>query len=104
MKGKVFIMAKRTVEERINDVEEQMEQLKAKQRALKKQQSEAERKKRTKRLIEMGAIVESVLGRATTDDDKKRLEDFLKMQERNGLYFSKAMNERSVAQATLIRE
>ena len=41
----------------------------------------------------MGAIVESVLGRSTTDDDKIRLEKFLRGQEQRGKYFSKAMND-----------
>lgn len=53
---------------------------------------EDERKKRTRRLIEFGGIIESVLGRATTDEDKVRFLNFLKKQETNGKFFSKAMN------------
>ncbi len=82
----------KTFEERIANLQKRQEQLKAQEKALKKRQSEDARKKRTKRLIEMGGIVESVLGRETTDDDKIRLMNFLNKQETNGGFFSKAMN------------
>ncbi len=36
--------------------------------------------------------MESVLGRETTDDDKIRFLNFLKKQETNGNYFTRAMN------------
>lgn len=85
-------MATRNYDERIADLQKRQEQLKAQEKALKKRQSEEERKKRTRRLIELGATVESVLERATTDEDKIRLLNFLKKQESNGKYFTKAMN------------
>ena len=87
----------RSYEERLEELQKKRDQLLAQEKALKKRQSEAERKKRTRRLIELGGIVESVLGRPTTDDDKIRLLNFLKMQERNGMYFSKAMDAGNVA-------
>ena len=65
-------MKKKTYDERIEELVKKQEQLKAQERQLKKQQNAEERKRRTKRLIELGAIVESVLGRPTTDDDKRR--------------------------------
>lgn len=83
----------KSFDERIAEIQKKQEQLKAQEKALKKRQSEESRKKRTRRLIELGGIVESVLGRDTTDDDKMRLLNFLKMQEANGNYFSKAMNK-----------
>lgn len=86
-------MASRTYEERIADLQKRQEQLKAQERDLKQRLSAEERKKRTRRLIELGGIVESVLGRTTTDDDKVRLLAFLKRQEANGHFFSRAMNE-----------
>ena len=86
-------MGTRTYDERINELQKKQEQLKAQERALRKRQSEEARKKRTKRLIELGGIVESVLGRETSDDDKLKLLAFLKKQESNGRYFTKAMNE-----------
>ena len=85
-------MTRRTYGERIEELEKRQEQLKAQERQLKKRQSAEERKRRTKRMIEMGAIIESVLGRPATDDDKERLQDFLRKQEANGKFFTKAMN------------
>ena len=87
-------MKKKTYDERIEELVKKQEQLKAQERQLKKQQNAEERKRRTKRLIELGAIVESVLGRptTTTDDDKERLQAFLRKQEANGKFFTKAMN------------
>ena len=89
-------MSQRSFDERINELIERQEQLKAQEKALRKRQSEEERKKRTRRLIELGGIVESVLGRPTTDQDKVRLLYFLQLQERNGSFFSKAMNDESI--------
>jgi len=87
------IMATKTFEEKILELQKKQEQFKAQERALKKRHSEEERKKRTRRLIELGGIVESVLGRPTTEEDKIKLLEFLKKQERNGNFFTKAMNE-----------
>lgn len=62
----------KSYDERIADIQKRQEQLKAQEKALKKRQSEEMRKKRTRRLIELGGIVESVLGRETEDEDKMR--------------------------------
>ena len=83
---------RRTYDERLEELANRQAQLKAQERQLKKRQSAEERKHRTKRLIELGAIVESVLGRQATDEDKDRLQAFLKKQETNGKFFTKAMN------------
>lgn len=82
----------KSYDERIADIQKRQEQLKAQEKALKKRQSEEMRKKRTRRLIELGGIVESVLGRETEDEDKMRFLNFLKKQEANGNYFTKVMN------------
>ena len=89
-------MAQRTYDERIDELRKKQEQLKAQEKALRKRQSEEERKKRTRRLIELGGIVESVLGRPTTDQDKVRLMYFLRLQEQKGSFFSKAMDDESI--------
>lgn len=89
-------MATRSYDERIKELTTKVEQLKAQERDLKKRQAADERKKRTRRLIELGGIVESVLGRPTTDQDKVRLLYFLKLQEQRGGFFSQAMNDDSV--------
>ena len=92
--------SKKSIDERINakDIEiqkaiEKANQLQAQKKLLEKQKKEADRKARTKRLIEIGASVESVLGRDFRDGDNIRLMNFLKSQERNGKYFSKAMEK-----------
>lgn len=85
-------MAMKSYDERIADLQKRQEQLKAQEKALKKRQSEEERRKRTRRLIELGGIVESVLERPTTDEDKIRFLNFLERQESNGKYFTRAMN------------
>ncbi|MBO6241567.1 MAG: DUF3847 domain-containing protein [Butyrivibrio sp.] len=92
--------SKKSIEERIGAKDDEIQkylekadQLKAQKKMLEKQKKEADRKARTKRLIEIGGTVESVLGREFTDDDKIRLMNFLKAQERNGKYFTKAMEK-----------
>ena len=85
-------MAQRTYDERIAELQKKRDQLKEQEKALIKRQNEEERKKRTRRLIELGGIVESVLGRPTVDEDKIRFLNFLKKQETNGKFFTKAMN------------
>ena len=89
-------MATRSYDERIKELTTKVEQLKAQERDLTKRHNAEERKKRTRRLIELGGIVESVLGRPTTDQDKVRLLYFLKLQEQRGGFFSQAMNDDSI--------
>ena len=86
-------MAQKSYDERLDEIRRKKEQLQARERDIIKRKSEEDRKKRTKRLIELGGIIESVLGRATTDEDKIRLLNFLKKQETNGKFFSNAMND-----------
>ena len=62
---------------------------------------EAENKKKQRQLdahnkIVMGGVIRSVLGRDFDEGDDRRLFNFLKMQERNGHYFTKAMNRRDI--------
>ena len=92
--------SKKSIEERINDKDAEMQkylekakQIEEQKRILEKQKKEADRKARTKRLIKIGASVESVLGRDFKDGDIIRLMNFLKAQERNGRYFTKAMEK-----------
>ena len=60
---------------------------------------QAENKKKLRQLdahnkIVMGGVIRSVLGRDFEEGDDRRLLFFLKMQERNGHYFTKAMNRK----------
>ena len=89
-------MAQRSYDERIEELRKRREQLMARERDLTKRHNAEERKRRTRRLIEIGGITESVLGRPLTDQDKVRFMYFLKLQEQRGGFFSKAMNEDDV--------
>ena len=91
-------MAKRTYEERKEELSkkqiaylEKANNLKEQIKELEKKQAEENRIKRNHRLIEVGAAVESVLGKAIEKDDIPKLIGFLNKQEQNGKYFSTAM-------------
>ena len=57
------------------------------------QRSIEERKKRTHLLCQIGGTVEKVLDRPLVEEDVMRLLNFLNQQERNGKYFTRAMEE-----------
>ena len=91
-------MAKRTYEERKDELSkkqitylEKANNLKEQIKELEKKQAEENRRQRNHRLIEVGAAVESVLGKAIEKDDIPKLIGFLNKQEQNGKYFSTAM-------------
>ena len=91
---------KRSLDERIHDKDVLMQQAlskvkeyEAQIKQLEKRKKEEERRARTHRLITIGGVVGSVLGRDFVEGDDMRLMNFLKQQERNGGYFSKAMNK-----------
>jgi len=73
------------------DLAEKKKQLLEKERRLKARLAEDERKKRTKRLIEIGACVESVFSDKIEKEDLPALIDFLKKQDERGGYFSGAI-------------
>lgn len=90
----------RSIEERISEKEIQYEQVmeKAKQyqaqmKRLKQQQKAEERKKRTHLLCQIGGTVEKVLDRPLVEEDVMRLLNFINQQERNGKYFTRAMEK-----------
>lgn len=92
--------SKKSYDERIEELKKKQEQLKAQEKALKKKQSAEERKLRTKRLIETGGAVESVLKKSLGEDagiiykeDLPALILFLQQQEERGQYFSKAITK-----------
>lgn len=68
----------------------------AQKRELQKRQKAEENKKRTHRLCVIGGAAESVLGCPIEEDDIPKLIGFLKRQEANGRYFSKAMQKEQV--------
>lgn len=80
-------MTKRTVDERIAALDEQAEVIKARKQKLLAQKKEQDRKARTHRLIETGAIVEKALGMEfNTPEMRQRLLDVLLQEvvDRNG--------------------
>ena len=93
----------KSYEERLLEMErreqESLEKAKryaAQKRELQKRQKAEENKKRTHRLCVIGGAVESVLGCPIEEDDIPKLIGFLKRQEANGRYFSKAMQKEQV--------
>ena len=98
----MIMASKRTLEERIVIKDDEIQklldkanELKAQKRQLEQKKKMEERKARTHRLIVIGGAVASVLGRELVDGDELRLMNFLKQQERNGKFFSKAMNKKT---------
>ena len=90
----------KTYEERIQEKDLRFEKLaqelkryEAQKKQLEKRKKEEERKIRTHRLIEIGAAVESVLGRCIELEEIPKLIAFLNKQEANGKFFSKAMQK-----------
>ena len=69
----------------------------AQKRELKKRQKEVENRKRTHRLCQIGGAVESVLGATIEAEDIPKLIGFLKKQEANGNYFSRALGKGSAS-------
>ena len=55
------------------------------------------RRKRTHRLCQIGGAVESVLGVPIEEEDIPKLIGFLKKQEANGNYFSRALGKGSAS-------
>lgn len=62
-----------SIKEQRAKLQEKIAQLQAKEKALARKDKLQERKARTKRLIEIGAVVESVVGHAV---EKENLENF----------------------------
>ena len=98
------VIALKSYEERIAELdakrekkEKELAQLKAKQKKLQQQQKALERKARTKRLIETGALIESVLGRPVEQEDIepiKQLIEYYRNKKLSGqaIYVSQQSN------------
>ena len=92
--------AKKSLQERMDDLEERQQRYleKAKQygaqmKKLEQQKKQEERKIRTRLLIRMGGVAESVLQRPIEEDDIERFLYFLRQQEQRGGFFTKAMTK-----------
>ena len=84
------------LEKREQESLEKAKQYAAQKRELEKRKKAEESKKRTHRLCQIGGAVESVLGCPIEEEDLPKLIGFLKRQETNGKFFSKAMQKESV--------
>lgn len=82
-----------SIQKRILKEQEKQNQAKERIKELKQKQNALERKQRNHRLIQIGAIVESVLNRPIEEEDLPKLLRFLQQQELRGNYFSNAMNQ-----------
>lgn len=92
--------SKRSFEERIEELQlkeqaalETAKKYEERKKKLERQKKDEEARARTHRLIEVGATVEAVLGCPIEKADLPKLMNFLKRQESNGKYFSKAMGK-----------
>ena len=92
--------SKKSLEERIKEKDERMQkafekakQYEAQKKQLEQRQKEADRKARNHRLIQIGAAAESILGRTFEEGDLERFLNFLRLQEKNGSFFTKAMQK-----------
>lgn len=85
--------AKKTIQERREELKAQIARLQSKAKKLAIKDKAQERKARTKRLIEIGAVVEKVYGNPIEKDMLKYLEKFLVGQNERGNYFSNALDE-----------
>ena len=95
----------KSYEERLLEMErreqESLEKAKkyaAQKKELQKRQKAEESRTRTHRLCVSGGAVESVLGYPIEEEDIPKLIGFLKRQEANGRYFSKAMQKEQISE------
>lgn len=98
----------RSYEERLLEMEkkeqESLEKAKkyaAQKKELQKRQKAEENRKRTHRLCQIGGAVESVLGCPIEEKDISKLIGFLKKQEINGRFFSKAMQKEIISEVAI---
>ncbi len=95
-------MPRKNYDEQIANMEKKLEIQKARLKEVKaKKRTEdkaRERKERTHRLIQIGAICEEVYGDAITEGAMQdALRDFLRGQENRGGFLSKALNDAKAA-------
>lgn len=76
-------MAKKTDQERLKEIEEQMERIKTKKQQVESRLKDKARKERTKRLIETGALFEKYFDIESKEDAEKIAVAFQKSVETN---------------------
>lgn len=86
---------RKTNEQKLAELDKKLAQLQQQKKALLQREKQAERKARTKRLIEVGAVVEAALGYPLeTEEMRSAFMQFLKQQEQRGNFVSKAVKGR----------
>ena len=88
---------RKTAIEQLESLNKKQEQMKAQEKLLKQRIAEENRKARTKRLIQIGAEVESVYEKLI------RLRKFLQEQEFRGAFLTKALERKDDDNDSLIR-
>lgn len=85
-----------------NALEQKLEQLKNKEKNLKEQRKKLLQKKKEQQLkksqkifLKIGKEIEKTLGRELQNEDVILFTEFLKKQEINGKFFTRAMNEKN---------
>lgn len=94
---------RKTAIEQLENLNKKQEQMKAQEKLLKQRIAEENRKARTKRLIQIGAEVESVYGKPIEDEKLIRLRKFLQEQEFRGAFLTKALERKDDDNDSLIR-
>lgn len=88
-----------SIQERIEKLEKQNQENIAKIKRLKNLEKEAERKARTKRLIEIGAVLEHVLGKPIEKSDLPALQFALEtLEQNNNNWLTNTMQNYSASQ------
>lgn len=81
--GGFEFMARRTEEERLKELDEQMEKIKARKQKIESQLRTKERKERTRRLIQVGAIFESYFGKGLDEEEAEKIAFAIRDHVRN---------------------
>lgn len=81
--GGFEFMARKTEEERLKELDEQMEKIKARKQKIESQLRTKERKERTRRLIQVGAIFESYFGKGLDEEEAEKIAFAIKDHVRN---------------------
>lgn len=97
-------MVRKTDEERLKELEEKMEQIKAQRIQLESRVKEKERKTRTKRLIEVGAEFEKYFWKGLTKEEAEKLAMSLQNYVRKNKDKILAMSKEQIEQNNNRRE
>jgi len=81
-KGEMNMAEMRSVEERLAELDQKMEQIKAQKKAILQKEKAQQKQAQIKRLFAVGAAVESVLGRPIEREEIPKLIEFLEQKKK----------------------